>query len=226
MAGEKASLLLTDPPYNVALGSHDSPDAARRLHRRTDGLVIENDNWADDEAFAAFLGKVLGGCAEHMKAGAAFYVWCASQTMGSFLKAADQCELQVRQHLIWAKNAFTLGRQDYQWQHEPCLYGWTAGAAHYWGGDRKQSTVLNFDRPARSELHPTMKPVKLFDYQIRNSSRPGDIVLDPFAGSGTTLIACEQNRRTARVVEIDPRYGAAIIRRWEQLTGLKAEKLD
>ncbi|MFQ7857291.1 MAG: DNA-methyltransferase [Flavonifractor plautii] len=128
----------------------------------------------------------------------------------------------MRQQLIWVKQSFILGRQDYQWQHEPCLYGWKPGAAHRWEGDRKQGTVLRFDRPVRSAEHPTMKPVKLFDYLIRNSSRPGDIVLDPFAGSGTTLAACEQSGRTAYVAELDPGYAAGIADRWRRLAGEEA----
>lgn len=115
-----------------------------------------------------------------------------------------------------------LGRQDYQWKHEPCLYGWKDGAPHYWGSDRKQTTLLEFDKPSKSELHPTMKPIPLFDYQIQNSSRPGDIVLDLFAGSGTTVMACEQNGRKAYCMEYDPRYVDVIIDRWEQFTGEKA----
>ena len=130
--------------------------------------------------------------------------------------------LGVRQQLIWVKQSFILGRQDYQWQHEPCLYGWKPGAAHRWEGDRKQGTVLRFDRPVRSAEHPTMKPVKLFDYLIHNSSRPGDIVLDPFAGSGTTLAACEQSGRTAYVAELDPGYAAGIADRWRRLAGEEA----
>ena len=131
----------------------------------------------------------------------------------------------VRQVLVWVKNSLVLGRQDYHWRHESCLYGWLDGAAHYWGSDRRQTTVLEFDRPTRSDIHPTMKPVRLFDYQIRNSCREGGTVLDIFGGSGTTLVACEQNGRVCRMMEIDPRYCDAIIRRWETLTGEKAIKI-
>lgn len=131
----------------------------------------------------------------------------------------------VRQVLVWVKNSLVLGRQDYQWRHESCLYGWLDGAAHYWGSDRRQTTVLEFDRPTRNDIHPTMKPVRLFDYQIRNSCREGGTVLDIFGGSGTTLVACEQNGRVCRTMEIDPRYCDAIIRRWETLTGEKAIKI-
>lgn len=129
---------------------------------------------------------------------------------------------QIRQCLIWAKDLFTLGRQDYQWQHEPCLYGWNGGAGHAWYSDRRQTTILAFDRPKRSESHPTMKPVPMFGYLIRNSTKPGDVVLDSFAGSGTTVIAAEQLGRAAYVMELDERYCDVIINRWEEQTGEKA----
>ena len=115
-----------------------------------------------------------------------------------------------------------LGRQDYQWQHEPCLYGWKDGAAHLWTSDRKQTTILNYDKPTRNSEHPTMKPIALFDYQIRNNTHENDVVLDLFGGSGTTLIACEQNNRSCRMMEFDPRYVDVIIDRWEKLTGKTA----
>ena len=115
-----------------------------------------------------------------------------------------------------------LGRQDYQWKHEPCLYGWKDGAGHSWYSDRSQTTVLNFSRPQRSEMHPTMKPVELFGYQIKNSSKKGEAVLDLFGGSGTTIVCCEQSDRRAYVMELDPHYCDVIIDRWEQLTGEKA----
>lgn len=119
-----------------------------------------------------------------------------------------------------------MGRQDYHWKHEPCLYGWKDGASHLWNSDRKQTTVLDFDRPSRNDLHPTMKPISLFSYQIKNSSKEGDTVLDLFGGSGTTLMACEQNERNAYVMELDPKYIDVIIDRWEQFTGEKAVLLN
>jgi site-specific DNA-methyltransferase (adenine-specific) len=115
-----------------------------------------------------------------------------------------------------------MGRQDYQWKHEPCLYGWKEGAAHYWGSDRKQTTVLEFAKPSRNGEHPTMKPVELFAYQIGNSSKAGDIVLDSFGGSGTTAIACEQLGRSARLMELDPKYVDVIVTRWQNFTGKQA----
>lgn len=119
-----------------------------------------------------------------------------------------------------------MGRQEYQWKHEPCLYGWKLDSKHNWYFDRKQTTVIDWDRPSKNDLHPTMKPVGLFDYQIRNSSKSGDIILDPFAGSGTTLMACEQNGRKSFSMELDPKYVDVIIKRWETFTNKKAVKLN
>lgn len=127
---------------------------------------------------------------------------------------------------MWVKNHISLSRQDYHWKHEPCLYGWKSGAAHCWESDRKQTTVLNFDKPQCSEVHPTMKPVSLFDYQIRNNTKNGENVLDLFGGSGTTAIACEQNGRKAFIMELSPKYVDVIIDRWEKFTGGKAVLLS
>ena len=128
----------------------------------------------------------------------------------------------LRQCLAWVKDAFVLGRSDYHYRHEPIFYGWKPGAAHTWNGDRTQDSVLEFDRPRRNAEHPTMKPVALVEYCIRNSSNPGDLVIDPFGGSGTTLLACEKSGRAARLIELSPRYCDVIIRRWEEYTGQKA----
>lgn len=225
MGGQQADLLLTDPPYNVALGMGGSVDEARKRHRRTDGLVIMNDKMSNDD-FREFLVKAYTAAKENMKAGAAFYIWHADSERYNFEGACIDVGWQVRQTLIWSKNSMTLGRQDYQWRHEPCLYGWNEGGSHSWYSDRKQTTVLNFDKPTASKLHPTMKPVPLFDYQIKNSSKSGDNVLDIFGGSGTTMIACEQNGRNAYLMELDPRYADVIIKRWEDFTGKKAELVD
>lgn len=213
--GGSADMLLTDPPYNVAYQGGTS-----------DALTIDNDAWNDDDAFVAFLCKTFGAALESMREGAAFYVWYADVQAPNFLRAAAETGMKVRQNLIWAKNTFTLGRRDYQWRHESCLYGWKEGAAHYFFDSRCESTVLEFDKPSRSEEHPTMKPVKLFAYLVRNSSRPGDLVLDPFAGSGTTVVACEQLKRRAAVMELDPHYASVIVERWERLTGKTAVRAD
>jgi site-specific DNA-methyltransferase (adenine-specific) len=159
-----------------------------------------------------------------MNAGAVFYIWHSDSEGFNFRKACKQVGWKVRECLIWNKNSLVLGRQDYQWKHEPCLYGWKEGS-HNWYGDRKQTTVIDMDKPNASRLHPTMKPVQLFAYEIQNSTKAGDKVLDLFGGSGTTLIACEQLNRTAYLMELDPRYVDVIIDRWEKMTGQKAVKV-
>ena len=207
-------MLLTDPPYNVEYTG-----------KTKDALTIVNDK-QNDEQFRAFLTDAFMAAYETMKPGAVFYIWHAESEGLNFRAACKAAGLEVRQCLIWNKNSMAMGRQDYQWKHEPCLYGWKEGAGHLWASDRKQTTVLNFDRPTRSKEHPTMKPVKLFDYQIQNNTKGGDCVLDLFGGSGTTLIACEQNGRTAYLMELDPKYCDVIIDRWEALTGGKAECIN
>ena len=224
MDGKKADLLLTDPPYNVALGMGGSVDEARKRHRRTDGLVIMNDKMEDSKFFEFLLKCFIAG-KEALKEGGAFYIWHADNEGLNFRSALKQSGLTLRQTLIWNKNCITLGRQDYQWRHEPCLYGWKDGACHNWYGDRKQPTVLDFKKPNRSEDHPTMKPVELFAYQIQNSTKKNDIVLDLFGGSGTTIIACEQTGRISYCMELDPKYCDVIIKRYENLTGNKAVKI-
>ena len=224
MGGQLADLLITDPPYNIALGMGGSADKVRKRHRRTDGLVIMNDNMSNDD-FRKFLVSAYTAAKDNMKSGASFYIWHADSERYNFEGACLDVGWQVRETLIWNKSSMTLGRQDYQWKHEPCLYGWNDGGSHSWYSDRKQTTVLNFDKPNASKLHPTMKPVPLFDYQIKNSSKAGDNVLDLFGGSGTTMIACEQNGRNAYLMELDPRYADVIIKRWEDFTGKKAEKI-
>ena len=208
MGGTLADLLLTDPPYNVN-------------YEGGTGLTIQNDNMEDAE-FRKFLRDAFQCADGVMKPGAAFYIWHADSEGYNFRGACHDIGWQVRQCLIWNKNALVLGRQDYQWKHEPCLYGWKAGAAHTWLNDRTQTTVLDFDKPSRSDIHPTMKPIGLFDYQIRNSCPAGGAVLDLFNGSGTTIMACEQNGRSAYTMELDPRYVDAAIERWESFTGGKA----
>lgn len=225
MGGGTADMCLTDPPYNVALGMGGSKDDARKRHRRKDGLVIMNDSM-DDESFREFLVAAFSAIRESLRAGGAFYIWHADNEGLNFRRALREAGLQQRQTLIWNKNAFTLGRQDYQWKHEPCLYGWKDGAPHYFVDDRTLSTVIDCDKPQRSEEHPTMKPVTLMAALIQHSSRKGDTVLDPFGGSGTTLIACEELGRKCRMMELDPRYCQVIINRWEKLTGRKAERIS
>lgn len=176
--------------------------------------------------FYNFLLRAFNNAYNALKDGAGFYVWYASREVVNFQSAIIEAGLTVKQELIWNKNSMVLGRQDYQWKHEPCLYGWKETGTHKWYSDRKQTTVLDFDRPTKSLLHPTMKPVELFDYQIKNSTKKGDVVLDLFAGSGTTIIACEQNGRKAYSMEYDPHYVDVIIKRWENFTGKKAVKIS
>ena len=213
LMGEKlADLLLTDPPYNVN-------------YEGGTGMTIQNDNM-EDVAFRQFLQDAFKCADAVMKPGAAFYIWHADSEGFNFRGACHDIGWQVRQCLIWNKNALVLGRQDYQWKHEPCLYGWKGGASHIWLGDRSQTTVLDYDKPSKSDIHPTMKPIPLFDYQIRNSCPNGGIVLDLFNGSGTTIMACEQNGRCAYCCELDPKYVDAAIERWEHFTGEKAVLVD
>lgn len=218
--GKLADMLLTDPPYNVALGSHMRPSEAKQLRRRADGLVIENDSWESAAEFIEFLKKAFSSALAGIKPGAVFYIWYATSQEMNFHQACAEANMQVRQVLVWNKNVFVLGRQDYQWKHEPCLYGWKEGAAHNWYSDRKQTTVLDFDKPQRSEDHPTMKPVELMAYLIENSSRPGGLVLDSFGGSGSTMIACEQTGRSCVTMELDPHYVDVICRRFQEVTGV------
>ena len=178
-----------------------------------------------DDEFVNFLRNAFVAADSVLREGAAFYIWHADSNSYEFRAACRDMGWQVRECLIWNKNIFTLGRKDYQWKHEPCLYGWKSGAAHYFINDRKQATVLDYNRPNRNGEHPTMKPVELFARLIANSSRKGDIVLDIFGGSGTTLIASEQLDRQARLMELDPHYCDIIIARWEKLTGMKAQLL-
>lgn len=222
LRGGVADLIVTDPPYNVALGQHDRPSEAKKLHRRTDGLVIANDSWDNDEDFIEFLRSAFELGMDVLKPGGAFYIWHADTQRMNFLKACERAGMTIRECLVWVKNVFTLCRQDYQWRHEPCLYGWKDGASHRWYSDRKQSTVLEFDKPSSNSEHPTMKPIPLIAYQIENSSKKGDLVLDMFGGSGSTLIACEKLGRKCVTMELDPHYCDVIISRWEEMTGQRA----
>lgn len=214
MNDNKADLLLTDPPYNVDYEG-----------KTKDSLKIKNDNMGDNQ-FKQFLTDSFSNANDVMKEGASFYIWHADSEGYNFRSACKDVSWKVRQCLIWNKNTMVMGRQDYQWKHEPCLYGWKEGASHNWYSDRKQTTILEFNKPNKSELHPTMKPLDLFAYQMKNSTAEGDIVLDLFGGSGTTLMVSEQLDRNAYVMELDPRYVDAIINRWENMTGSKGVLLN
>jgi len=209
MNGQQADLVLTDPPYNV-----DYEGGTK------DKLKIQNDKMKDAE-FLRFLTDAFTVMYAHSKMGAPIYVFHADSEGYNFRAAFKHAGYRLRQCLIWAKNSLVMGRQDYQWQHEPILYGWKEGAGHTWYGDRKQTTLVRFDKPQKNAEHPTMKPVGLCGYFIHNSSKEGDVILDPFGGSGSTLIACEQMNRACYMSELDPKYCDVIIQRWETLTGLK-----
>ena len=256
---EDVDMIFTDPPYNVD-------------YEGGTGLKIQNDNMTDDD-FYAFLKGAYDAMYAVTKPGGAIYVCHADSQSSVFRIAYDEAGFLLKQCLIWVKNNIVLGRQDYQWKHEPILYGWKPGAAHNWYNDRKQTTVIEdstnitvskqadgnyitfyngmdeltikvpeyevidnngslestiwrIDKPQRSAEHPTMKPIELCARAIKNSSKKGDVVLDSFGGSGSTLIACEQLGRSARIMEFDPVYVAVIIKRWEEYTGEKAVKIN
>ena len=241
MGGGTADMVLTDPPYNVD-------------YQGNAGKIM-NDNMGDS-SFLRFLTAAFKAAASALKEGGAFYIWHADSEGLNFRIAVKESGLTLKQTLIWNKNTFVLGRQDYQWRHEPCLYGWKEGSSHYFIEDRSQetvfqkkpedvdgmteeeaketlkkilalpATVIDCPKPQRSDEHPTMKPVTLMARLIRNSTRREDIVLDLFGGSGSTLIACEQLGRKCRMMELDPLYCRVIIDRWEKLTGRKAEKVS
>jgi DNA modification methylase len=225
-----ADLVVTDPPYNVD-------------YQGGTGLKIQNDNMSD-AAFFRFLLDAMTAMNVHLRAGGAVYVWHADSEGLNFRRAFIEAGLDLKQCLVWVKNSLVLGRQDYQWRHEPCLYGWKPGAAHYFTGDRTNSTVIDdkldlkklskaemltmlqdifsdkvqtsvlyHDKPSRNTEHPTMKPVKLIANLIQNSSKPGQLVLDAFGGSGTTMIAAHQLGRRAALVELDPKYCQVIVDR-------------
>ena len=238
--GKKVDLLLTDPPYNVAI-------------ENSDGLTIANDNMSDT-AFYEFLKASFSSADAVMKEGAAFYIWHGESEGLNFRRACEYAGFDVKQCLIWVKNQNTIGRQDYQWRHEPCLYGWKGGSAHYFVKNRKQSTVIDHDidldlmtenelreliaellepstiiregKPLKNGDHPTMKPIPLIKKQVKNSTKKGGVVLDLFGGSGTTLLACEALDRVCYMSELDAKYCDVIIRRWEEATGEKAVLLN
>lgn len=242
MDGKSANAYITDPPYNVDY-----------VGKTKDALKIDNDKMADDQ-FLEFLIKAFTNADSVMKPGAAYYIWHADSEGYNFRTAAIRVGWRLRQTLIWAKNSLVMGHQDYQWKHEPCLYGWKDGASHYFTKDRTQttiqsedfdiekltrdelrellqdilqlpSTIIEEDKPLRSAEHPTMKPVKLIGRIMKNSTRANDIIVDNFGGSGTTIIAAEQLARTCYMMELDPIYCDVIIKRWEDYTGEQAEHL-
>jgi DNA modification methylase len=207
MTGIKADAVVTDPPYNV-----DYEGATK------DKLKIENDK-KDDGEFKQFLIDAFAGMIAYLKPGGVFYIWHADSEGYNFRAACHEVGMKIRQCLIWNKNVAVMGRQDYHWKHEPCLYGWKDGSAHLWNSDRKQNTILNFDRPQRNGEHPTMKPVELLAYLITNNTKGEDIILDTFIGSGSTLIAAEKTGRYCYGIELDPKYVDVIVERYCDYTG-------
>lgn len=246
MGGAYADLLVTDPPYNVD-------------YEGSNGKKIQNDSMGESQ-FRQFLLQAYVCAYDACRTGAAAYIFHADTEGEAFRAMFREAGWELHGCLIWVKNALVLGRSDYQWQHEPCLYGWKPGAGHYFVNDRanttviddskpedlkklskadllawaqraqeylhrEPTTVLRYDKPVASKEHPTMKPVQLVGHLIRNSSKPGQTVLDLFGGSGSTLIACEQLNRKCRIMEYDPQYADVIIDRWQQFTGLDAVRL-
>ena len=255
--GGPADLLMTDPPYNVNYGQkgEDYADREQDYQCGQDSRKILNDCQSDG-AFRTFLKDAFANAFASCKDGAPAYIWMGSSEIDACIEAYEAAGFLYKQMLIWVKNTFTLGRQDYQWQHENCVYGWKPGAGHYFSDSRRNSTVidsqkqieamslkecrlllkeifeengipttaLRYDKPLRSEEHPTMKPVPMIGDLVKNSTRKGDTVLDIFGGSGTTLIACEQLERRCLTVELDEKYCDVIVDRWEKLTGRKAQR--
>jgi site-specific DNA-methyltransferase (adenine-specific) len=223
MQGELADMVLTDPPYNVSYEGGTK-----------DKLTIQNDSMGNDD-FYRFLYDFYTAQSTVLKKGGIIYIWHASSEIINFAKAFVDAGFLLKQQLIWLKSQLVMGRQDYQWKHEPCLegvnaeswefvkdhepclYGWKSGAGHFWKGGRKQTTILEFDKPSRNGEHPTMKPIGLFGLQIGNSTKINEIVIDAFGGSGTTMIACHQLKRKSRLIEFDPKYCQVIIDRMKKL---------
>lgn len=242
---DKIDLYVTDPPYNVAYEG-----------KTEEAMTIQNDSM-DDASFRQFLRDAFSVADQHLKPGGAFYIWHADSEGLNFRAAVKETGWLLKQNLVWVKNSIVLGRQDYQWKHEPCLYGWKDGASHYFVDNRSLATVIEEDeenlkemtkgelisyiktmqensptsifyedKPVRSDIHPTMKPLKLIARCVLNSSKKGERVLDSFNGGGSTLMVCEKTERIYYGMELDPVYVERTIKRWEEETGLKAEKLN
>lgn len=206
MDGKKANLIITDPPYNVAFES-------------SDGLSIKNDKMANDK-FYEFLLSAFKNMAEHLEKGGSAYVFHADTEGLNFRKAFMDAGFHLSGCCIWVKNSLVLGRSDYQWQHEPVLYGFLQNGKHYWSKNagRSQTTIWNFDKPKKNKNHPTSKPLDLLAYPIGNSSQENAIVIDTFGGSGSTLMTCEQTNRVCHTMELDEKYASVILRRYVEDT--------
>ena len=205
MDGKKANLIVTDPPYGVSFKS-------------SGGLTIQNDSMKGDE-FYTFLYNSFACMVKHLESGGAAYVFHADTEGFNFRKAFVDAGFHLAGVCIWVKNSLVLGRSDYQWQHEPILYGFLKNGKHPWYSDRKQTTIWNYDKPRRNKNHPTSKPLDLLGYPICNSSQENAIVLDTFGGSGSTMMACEQTNRICCMMELDEKYASVILRRYVEDTG-------
>ena len=217
----KADMVFTDPPYNVAYGKFtgNSKNGYRFKHRH-----IQNDDMSDEQ-FVEFLKSFIKNSYNYVKDGSPFYIFYGERNAIQFLTAFKNSGLYHSCNIIWKKHSLVLGRSDYHYIHEPIFYGWKEKTSHKFYGDRKGTSVWEFDRPTKSELHPTMKPVELILKALKNSSKSEDIIYEPFGGSGSTMIACEKLNRACYSVELDPKYADVIVKRWENYTGLKAKKL-
>ena len=204
LGDKKANLVVTDPPYNVDV-------------EETAGKIL-NDNMSDGD-FYQFLLSMFTQVENHMETDASIYVFHADTEGLNFRKAFKDAGFYLSGCCIWKKNSLVLGRSPYQWQHEPCLYGWKKKGKHQWFSDRKQTTIWEYDRPKSSKDHPTMKPIQLMAYPIQNSSMRGTIVLDPFLGSGSTLIAADQTGRVCYGIELDEKFVDVIVKRYIEVTG-------
>lgn len=200
MDGDRANLIVTDPPYGVSFKS-------------SSGLTIQNDSMKNEE-FYAFLLSAFKNMADTLEKGGAAYVFHADTEGLNFRRAFIDAGFHLAGCCIWVKDSLVLGRSDYQWQHEPILYGFLQNGKHFWNSDRKQTTIWNYAKPKRNANHPTSKPLDLLAYPIRNSSQENSVVIDTFGGSGSTMMACEQTNRVCRMMELDPKYASVILRRF------------
>lgn len=221
---QAADLVVTDPPYMVDYQGGLSPEEAATLNRRTDGAEVTNDQLTG-QAADEFIAAAMGALHVELKPGGVFYVFSPPGLDElRFRHGLQIAGLELREVIVWVKDRFAFGRQDYHWRHETIMYGWRAGAAHFFIDDRTQDTVWEYPRPGASKEHPTMKPVALLERAIANSSRKGELIFDPFAGSGSTLVAALAQGRRCALIELHPGYCDVIVTRWEELTGEKATR--
>jgi len=223
---DSVDCIFTDPPYGVAIASRVGRGSMSSAEARSQGgATIQNDDLGDQGTLELVRDAMLAAL-PHLKEGGPFYICTASTQQALFESALEEAGLEIRSIIVWVKDSMVLGRGDYQWKHEPILYGWKPGAKHTFYGGRSQTTVWEHPRPKRSKEHPTMKPIGIIEQALGNSTMAGDVVLDLFSGSGSTIIAAERTGRKALAIEIDPRFVDVGVARWEKLTGEKAVLLD